>query len=736
MNRLKRHLILLMMIAATICNIISYNSSYEHLCDKYGIADKNEFYFECVADEFPIIKDDTMRLYCTVEKTDYPAGDECKILVRLPAELYGNATIGSRLSFTSAVQIPDTAMNYGSFSYRNYLKSKNTIGIAQPDADKVTITESTNSLAKHMYELRRSVIANIEKYFDGSECALMKAILTGDRESISEDMFNSYKKTGIYHIVAVSGLHAGIFVALLAGCLARLPFRRRKKVLAVRSFSVGIAVLLLMFTGYGVSVMRVIVMLMILFAAMLMRRQYSLTSSLLFAAMFILLIAPYQIFSLSFQLSFLSTLGLATSLEIYRRRARLLDENDFVATSVAISVGSFAATFIVSVYNFGLVSFASLMANIVIIPLASVLLTTLIGFCAASLVLPSALLNVLRYIPLVPARLINCVSDIISKLPFSSAELTLRGTLWIFTAALPILAIICTLRRRKPLMAVCIAIVLTANSAVTLIGATSDDVKVSFLNSGKGECTLITDNFEKAVIDCGSASSKSPAEDIFEPYFRHNGVHTINKLFISYFDRDHTNAVNDLLNGGYVREIVIPPTSNIKNEKVLLERRKILNAAAISGVKVSQIHAGYPIHATKDVTVSVYTDKNLDLKDKNGCAVYEINYGSTNFVLSSCLGAKGQELLSRIGSDCDVLKIPSYGSAVKASGKFISSFDPDYAVITSPPQSKYYIFDRKMSEILRRQKIKYARTDKNKTITFVTDGTKIKSVSASKGELR
>lgn len=736
MNRFIRHLILLLLIAATVYNIISYNTRYERLCDKFKVADKKEFYFECVADEFPIIKDDTLRLYCTVEKTDHPVGDDYKILVRLPAEAGGDATIGSRLSFTSAVQIPDTSMNYGSFSYRNYLKSKNTIAVAQPDADKVTITESTNSLAKHMYDLRRRVIANIEKYFDGSECALMKAILTGDRESISEDMFDSYKKTGIYHIVAVSGLHAGIFVALLAGCLVGLPLRRRKRMIAVRSASVAIAVLLLMFTGYGVSVMRVIVMLMILFVSVLMRRRYSLTSSLIFAAMIILLTAPYQIFSLSFQLSFLSTLGLATALEVYLSKAQLLDEDDFVATSVAISVGSFSATFIVSVYNFGLVSFASLMANIVIIPLASVLLTALIGFCAASFVLPSALLDLLRYIPLIPARTINCVSDIVSKLPFSSSEFTLRGVLWIFTSLLPILAAICFLRKRKIAMVACIVLVLTANTAVTLNGATSDDVKVSFLNSGKGECTLITDNFEKAVIDCGSASSKSPAEDIFEPYFRHNGVHTINKLFISYFDRDHTSAVNDLLNGGYVREIVIPPTSNVKNSNVLLERRKILTAAAINGVKVTQIHAGYPIHATKNVTVSVYTDKNLELKDKNGCAVYEINYGNTNFVLASCLGAKGQELLSQIDSDCDVLKIPSYGSSVKVSGKFIDSFDPEYAVITSPPRSKYYIFDRKMSEILRRQKIKYARTDKNKTITFVTDGTKIKSVSAAEGELR
>ncbi len=735
MNRLIRHLILLVMIAAAVCNIIAYNNRYERLCDKYEVADKKEFYFECVADEFPIIKDDTMRLYCTVTNTDYPAGD-CKILVRLPADLCDKATIGSRLSFTSTVRMPDKSMNYGSFSYRNYLKSKNTIATAEPDYEKVTITESKNSLAKHMYNLRLRVIANIEKYFDGSECALMKAILTGDRESISEDMFDSYKKTGIYHIVAVSGLHAGIFVALLAGCLARLPFRRRKRVLAVRSVSVVIAVLLLMFTGYGVSVMRVIVMLMILFVSVLMRRRYSLTSSLLFAAMIILFAAPYQIFSLSFQLSFLSTLGLAIALEVYRSKARLLDEGDFVATSVAISLGSFAATFAVSVYNFGMVSFASLMANIVIIPLASVLLTTLVGFCAVTFVLPQGVLKLLRYIPLIPARTINAVSDVISEIPFSSAVLSLRSTLWIFTAMLPIAASVYFLRRHKRAMAVCIALVLTANVTYTLTGMASNDVKVSFLNSGKGECTLISDNFEKAVIDCGSASSKAPVDDIFEPYFRHNGVHTVNKLFISYFDKDHTNAVNDLMYRGYVKEIVIPPTSNVTNENVIAQRRRILNAAKHSGVKVTQIHAGYPIHATENVTVSVYTDKNLGLKDKNGCAVYRVDCGSTSFVLSSCLGAKGQELLSQIDSDCDVLKIPSYGSSVKASGKFISSFKPEYAVITSPPRSKYYIFDRKMSEILTRQKIKYARTDKNKTITFVTDGTKIKSVSAAEGELR
>ncbi len=736
MTRFIRPLFLLLLIAAVVYNIISYNTRYENLCDKLKAADKREFSFECTADEFPIIKDDTMRLYCTVTKTDYPAGDDYKILVRLPAELYGEATIGSRLCFTSTVSVADTAMNYGSFSYRNYLKSKNTVGIAEPDYEKVTITESKNSLARHMYDLRRRVTANIEKYFGGSECALMKAILTGDRESISEEMFDSYKKTGIYHIVAVSGLHAGIFVALLAGCLARLPIRRRIRNLIVRSASVMIAVLLLMFTGYGVSVMRVIVMLMILFLATLARRHYSLTNSLIFAAIIILLAAPYQIFSLSFQLSFLSTLGLSVALGIYRKKARLLDESDFIATSVVISLGSFAATFLVSVYNFGLVSFASLMANIVIIPLASFLLTSLVGFCAMTFILPPRVLGVLKYIPLVPARIINGVSDIISKMPFSSAEITFRGTLWVFTVLLPIAAAIYVFRRRKSVMAVCVALVMMANLAYVFHNAVDDDVKVSFLNSGKGECTLIRDSFEKAVIDCGSASSKNPADDIFEPYFRHNGVQTINKMFISYFDSDHTNAVNKLMYRGYVREIVIPPTSNVQNENVLLERRKVLHSAKVNGVKVTQIHAGYPIHATKNVTVSVYTDKNLKLKDKNGCAVYEVDCGNTSFVLGSCLGAKGQELLSQIDSDCDVLKIPSYGSPVKASGKFIHSFNPEYAVITSPPRSKYYIFDRRMAELLTNQRIKYARTDMNKTITFVTDGTKIKSVSASEGELR
>lgn len=736
MKQFIRPAVLLIVFAAVAAVILSYNARYERRCTELEGADKREFYFECVVSEFPIVKDNTVRLYCTIKNTDFPFGSSYKLLVKLPAKLSGEATIGSVLKFTSPVQVPDTAMNYGSFSYRNYLKSKNTLAIAEPEYSSVSITNENNSLTRYMYDLRRRVVMNIERYFSGNECALMKAILTGDRETMSEDMFDSYKKTGIYHIVAVSGLHAGIFVALLSGLLSKLPMRRRKRNLIIRGSSIIIAVLLLMFTGYGVSVMRVISMLAILLVSVIVHRKYSVINSLLCAAVILLLAAPYQIFSLSFQLSFLSTLGLCVALKIFRIKARILDESDYIATSLVISAGSFIATFCVSVYSFGLVSFASLLANIVIIPLATFLLTSLIGFCALSFVLPTNVLSVIKYIPLLPARIINSVSDIIAKIPFSSAKISLYDVAWIFTLLLPIAASIYFLHRKKRLMIILTAAILAANGILTLHSFTDNDVKVSFLNTGKGECTVISDGREKIVVDCGSASSKNTADDIIEPYMRHNGVRRIDKLFISYFDKEHTNAVNKLMYGGYIKEIVIPPTSNIQNENVLLQRRKILHTAKVNNVKVTQIHAGYPIKATDSVTVSVYSDDNLELKDKNGCAVYQLDCGKTSFVLASCLGAKGQELLSKTMSNCDVLKIPSYGVPVKISGKFIHSFNPKYAVITAPPRNNYYKFDRKMSELLTNQRIKYARTDINKTITFVTDGTKIKSISASEGEFR
>ena len=122
------------------------------------------------------------------------------------------------------------------------------------------------------------------------------------------------------------------------------------------------------------------------------------------------------------------------------------------------------------------------------------------------------------------------------------------------------------------------------------------------------------------------------------------------------------------------------------------------------------------------------------MSDKNGCAVYRIAYKDVSFVLSSCLGAKGQTALTG-STECDVLKVPNYGSKVKATEQYILSSKPKYAVITAPARDRYAKVDTDLLSALENKGIPTLRTDTHQTITFVTDGNDINKVITRNGKL-
>ena len=183
---------------------------------------------------------------------------------------------------------------------------------------------------------------------------------------------------------------------------------------------------------------------------------------------------------------------------------------------------------------------------------------------------------------------------------------------------------------------------------------------------------------------------------------------------------------------GFIKEIVMPPKINAK-DKILTNRQKIINTATKLGIPVVYMHSKAVSDIGKDLTISFAQD-NFAMTDKNGCAVYKIAYKDVSFVLSSCLGAKGQTELTG-STECDVLKIPNYGSKVKATEQYILSSKPKYAVMTIPAHDKYASADADLLSILTNNDIPILRTDIHQTITFVTDGNDINKVITRKGKL-
>ena len=733
MKRWLRIIITTLLVIITTISVLRFDYKFDKTINIIKENEDKIYEYTCIIDEFPQYEDDLIELYCKIINSN--CSDDIKgykILVKVSSDYYDLCTYGSTIKFSDKINAPDTAMNYGNFSYREYLKSKNVIGIAEPSL--VTKENDKKGIASATYKIRKETISNIDKFFSGDEKALIKAIITGERSDLSDKMYDSYKKTGIYHIISVSGLHVGILIAILSTLLSRLRMKNRKKVLLINISSVMTGILFLMFTGYGISITRVIFMMLVLFTSHLFRRKYDIIISIITSAVIIANLFPYEVFSMSYQLSFLSTLGMCLSLRIYKLKSRLFDENDYIITSLVVSIGVFIATMHVCSYNFGLISIASLVANIIIIPIATFLLSTVLGFCALSFILPRGILELFKLFPLASAKIINRISLTFSSFDISYIWVPSHFLISISLFIVPIILTLVFLKSKKSLMIYILLLIVIVNGSFVMYNINKPD-KIVFINAGKGESTYMYSKGKNILIDCGSTSWGDSAEDIFIPYFNHTGIGEIDKLLISYFDNEHTNAITKLIHQNRIKEIVLPPDGNITNKNALKNKNRILYYAEKFNIPISKITKDNPIRISDSASISLYTEENINLKDKNSCAVYEILCNNNKFILSSCIGANGQKMLSGKTHDCTVLKIPSYGNTNKSTKSYIEAFSPEYAIITAPKENKYFKFDDKITKILDEENIKYIRTDVNKTITFTLDDNRIKSVKVFEGDI-
>ena len=737
-KRLLRPVLVIAILLCVILSVINYDKKFNTLAENIDTYSENTYDFTCHICNYPIVDDDIIKVYADVKRSDFPLKlNGRKLLLKLHITDSDIAKYGYTLKLKGSIESASPSLNKGSFSYRQYLESENTIAIFDATGGgQVECTDKGSGMANKIYTFRTNVIDNLKKHFSGDDAALMIAMLTGDRSSLSDEMNLAYKSSGIYHIVSVSGLHAGIFISIISFFLLSIPIRTKRKKLITKLMAVLISIALYVFTGFGISITRVILMMALMFASIMLRREYNILISIVAAAALILIIMPWQFFNQSFQLSFLSTFGMCLGLKIFKDKIPDNKWGKYLITPLIISMGATLFTLHVSVYNFRMVSLMGLVSNLVAVPLSTMLLIFAIGFSALSTFLPPSIMAFLKFIPYIPAKLINTLADIVSKFEYAYIKISptdfFELSVWI---AWICLMCFCFIKKRKT-SAVITALIIVVNCWIMMYNENNTQTKVTFINAGKGESTLIQTADRKTVlIDCGSRSGKSPAEDVFIPYFDHNGIKKVDKLFVSYFDDEHTNAINILMREGYVGELILPNQTNLTRENVQLNKLKMIDAAKKFNVKFSHINYGDSIAVADRVSINL-REGNENLKDKNSAAVYIINCNKISFMLSSCLGAKGQQLYADMPTSCSVLKIPSYGGMTKSTKSYILSANPQYAVVTFPSKDKFLNFDPNIEDTLKSSGISYARTDENQTITFITDGEKINSVNLRKGELK
>ena len=230
------------------------------------------------------------------------------LLVRLYGSEDEHYWFGERLRLRGVIVEARGQRNPGGFDYNYYLRSQGIDALIYPKPAQVSSLGpgEVNGLAASAVKLRSSMVGVISKTLPSPAAELLTAILFGQRNGLPEDIENNFRRAGVGHLMAVSGLHVGLVAAFILGLWRRFKLRGRLPLILAIVLVFTYAYL----TGMRPSALRAAVMVSTAMAALLFDREPDLPSAVAFAALVTLIINPLLLFTVGFQLSYAATLAL------------------------------------------------------------------------------------------------------------------------------------------------------------------------------------------------------------------------------------------------------------------------------------------------------------------------------------------------------------------------------------------------------------------------------------------
>ncbi len=214
-------------------------------------------------------------------------------------------------------------------------------------------------------------------YLGFKHASLAEAFVLGNRLNISQNILNNFKKAGIFHLLAISGLHLSILIFLFLKI-----FNKAKNIFMPIFFSLLIFNFIV---GIKASLIRASMMILIVLLSRKEGREYRSENIFFISFSFLLIANPGFFHDLGFWLSFVS---MGAIIFIYPLIYRLIGKNNYILRLLFISVSIIIATLPLNAYFFKLVPFSSLVSNICVMPAFYMLLVLLIFSSALTIIWP------------------------------------------------------------------------------------------------------------------------------------------------------------------------------------------------------------------------------------------------------------------------------------------------------------------------------------------------------------
>ena len=308
------------------------------------------------------------------------------------------------------------AVNFSNdFDYVAFLARKGIFVTAYSPESRIFV--SRRAMRTRIGKLMRKAVAHEFKLpmLEGDEMATLKSLLVGDKEGLSSELKESYRRSGAMHLLAVSGLHVGIIYLILCKLLALIPGNGKKMRRCKSALAILVLCLYAWICGMAPSVCRAVMMAAIYEAGRCIESRENSLGAISASAILICIFSPAAPVSVSFQLSFCAVLGIRLVYpwlsKLLKSRSKLLSYAwQVAAMSIACQIGTAPVTW----YHFKMFPKNFLLTNLVAIPLVTVIMYSILPAVTIAVVpfTDDYSLKILRYLIYLLNNFIKIVGDI------------------------------------------------------------------------------------------------------------------------------------------------------------------------------------------------------------------------------------------------------------------------------------------------------------------------------------
>jgi len=623
---------------------------------------------------------------------------------------------GDVIEFSGKLKLPQGRRNPNGFDFRAYLLQKGISTTMFSREIEIIGKSRTNPFIAAAFYLRERLIAFYEKYLPLNLSSLIVGVTLGIKDNIPGETIKAIKNSGVAHALAVSGLHTGIIYAVLEFAFYRLGISRKL------SFVIESIVIIFysFLAGLSPSVIRASIMIMVFMLSKVVGRENDSLNSLCFSAVFLLLINPLTLFSVSFQLSYAAVTGIILFYDPIKKLLKPLPK--CLNESIAVMVSAQLVVAPVLAYYFYNISLVGFITNLLVVPLVSlILISGLISGITGLIFEPLGALFVKC-----PGFLLDIVERIVftsSKLPFATIvipAMPILSTFMYFISLALIFDLIHFADENLVKYKKAFAIVLIVTAVLPAVWPFKT-FEVTFIDVGQGDSILIQTKGKKVIlIDGGGLPSYSNSdfdtgEDIILPLLYSKGINQIDVAVFTHFDDDHAKGLLSILKSVKVKNIVYGLPEDCETFK------EMLKIAKQKQIKTIQVSRGDSFIVDKAVFEVLHPVKDVPHSSgNNNSVVLKLTYNGVSFLFTGDLEYEGEQSL--ISSERDisslVLKIGHHGSSTSTSREFLSKVSPMYGVITVGVDNNFGHPSPQVLSLLEESGISVLRTDINGAISF------------------